>query len=102
MERIPQDTTAAVSLDELAREGARRMLQAALEVEVAEYVGRFRDARDERGWAQVARNGRAEPRKVTVGSGTLEVRAPRVADRRVVDGQRQKFPSRILPPDVRR
>jgi len=105
MQRIPQDTTAAAaarSLDELAREGARRMLQAALEIEVAEYIGRSRDARDERGWAQVTRNGRAEPRRVTVGSGTIEVRAPRVEDRRVVDGQRQKFTSRILPPYVRR
>jgi putative transposase len=107
MQRIPQDTTAAAaaaarSLDELAREGARRMLQAALEIEVAEYIGRSRAARDERGWAQVTRNGRAEPRKVTVGSGTIEVRAPRVEDRRVVDGQRQKFTSRILPPYVRR
>jgi putative transposase len=109
MDRIPEGpvaaeaaASAAPSLDELAREGARRMLQAALEVEVAEYVGRFRDARDERGWAQVTRNGRAEPRKVTVGSGTLEVQAPRVEDRRVVDGQRQQFTSRILPPYVRR
>jgi putative transposase len=94
--------SAAPSLDELAREGARRMLQAALEVEVADYLGRFRDERDERGWARVTRNGRAEPRKVTVGSGTIEVRAPRVEDRRMVDGQRQKFTSRILPPYVRR
>ena len=110
MERILEETrtaaetaaSAARSLDELAREGARRMLQAALEIEVAEYVGRHAVARDERGWAEVTRNGHAEPRKVTVGAGTLEIRAPRVEDRRVVDGRRQKFTSRILPPYVRR
>ncbi len=110
MQRIPEETTlaaeaaasAAPSLDELAREGARRMLQAALEVEVAEYIGRHMTARDERGWAEVTRNGHAQPRKVTLGAGTVEVEAPRVEDRRMIDGQRQKFTSRILPPYVRR
>jgi len=91
-----------MSLDELAREGARRMLQVALELEVAEYVERFRGARDERGWAQVVRNGPAREREVTLGSGAMPVRAPRVNDRRVLDGERQKFSSRILPPYVRR
>ena len=94
MQRIPEDieraTTAAAvvgpSLDELAREGARRMLVAALEAEVAEYLARHEEARDERGHAAVVRNGHGQPRKVTVGAGTLEVRAPRVDDRRVVDG----------------
>jgi transposase-like protein len=111
MDRIPEEpgssaaeaaASAAPSLDELAREGARRMLQAALAIEVADYIEHHAAARDARGWAEVTRNGQAEPRKVTVGSGTIEVRAPRVEDRRVIDGQRQKFTSRILPPYVRR
>jgi len=110
MQRIPEETTlaaeaaasAASSLDELAREGARRMLQAALAVEVADYIQRHATARDERGWAEVTRNGHAQPRKVTLGAGTVAVAAPRVEDRRVIDGQRQKFTSRILPPYMRR
>jgi putative transposase len=110
MQRIPEDTETATtaaavvgpSLDELAREGARRMLVAALEAEVADYVARFGAARDARGHAEVVRNGHGQPRKVTLGAGTLEVRAPRVDDRRVVDGAKQTFRSRILPPDVRR
>ncbi len=85
-------------LDELVREGARRMLLAALDVEVANYIERYRDFRDERGHALVVRNGRARPRKVTVGAGTLEVAAPRVDDRR----QDERFTSRILPPYMRR
>ena len=36
-------------LDELAREGARRMLAQALEAEVAEYIERHWDARDDKG-----------------------------------------------------
>jgi putative transposase len=110
MQRIPEShetaTTAAavveLGLDELAREGARRLLVVALEAEVADYLARYGEARDERGHAEVVRNGHGQPRKVTVGAGTLEVRAPRVDDRRVVDGEKQTFRSRILPPYVRR
>jgi putative transposase len=90
------------SVDELAREGARRMLAAALEAEVAEYIERHRSERDDTGRALVVRNGRAEPRKLTTGAGTLEIQAPRVNDRRVVGGERQRFTSEILPPYMRR
>jgi hypothetical protein len=47
----------------------------------------------------VVRNGKARPRQVTVGSGTIEIQAPRVNDRRVdEEGNRQRFTSAILPP----
>jgi hypothetical protein len=49
-------------IDEIVREAARRMLAAALEAEVAAYVGQFVDERDEAGRRLVVRNGRAEPR----------------------------------------
>jgi transposase-like protein len=93
-----QDGEWGSELDELVREGARRMLLAALDMEVASYIERHHDFRDEQGHALVVRNGRARPRKVTVGAGTLEVAAPRVDDRR--EGER--FTSRILPPYMRR
>ena len=86
------------SLDELAREGARQMLMKALEAEVSEYVERHRAERGEDGRALVVRNGRARPRHVTTGAGTVEVQAPRVNDRR--SGHR--FTSSILPPYMRR
>jgi transposase-like protein len=92
----------AVTLDDLAREGARRMIATALAAEVDDYVVRFQGERDDEGLALVVRNGLARPRKVTVGSGTLEVRAPRVNDKRIIEGKRQRFTSRILPPYVRR
>lgn len=90
------------ALDDLAREGARRMILAALEAEVEEYLTRHREVRDERGHAVVVRNGQARPRRVTVGAGTVRIQAPRVHDQRIVHGVRQKFTSRILPPYVRR
>jgi putative transposase len=90
------------ALDELALEGARRMLAQALDVEVEAYLERHREERDGRGHALVVRNGHARERRVTVGSGTFSVCAPRVNDRRVVGGERQKFTSEILPPYLRR
>jgi putative transposase len=90
------------TLDELAREGARRMIEAALEVEVEDYIHRLREHRDDDGRALVVRNGRGRERSVTVGGGTVKLRAPRVNDKRVVDGERQRFTSKILPPYLRR
>jgi len=92
-----------LGLDDLAREGARRMLVAALEAEVEAYLERHRSERDAEGRALVVRNGKAQPRRVTVGSGTMEIAAPRVNDRRVdAAGDRKRFTSAILPPYMRR
>ena len=73
----------ALTLDELAREGARRMIAAALEAEVDEYVASFSEELTEDGKRLVVRNGRARERRLTVGSGTLRIRAPRVNDKRL-------------------
>lgn len=73
------------------------MLMEALDQEVSEYIERHQ-VRDEQGRALVVRNGRANARKVTVGSGTFEVRAPRVNDKR--EGER--FTSQILPAYMRK
>src|SRR5712692_5732769 len=87
-----------LDLDALVREGARRMLLAALKAEVDQYVAEHADHRDEAGHALVVRNGVAEPRTVTTAAGALEIQAPRVHDRR--EGRR--FTSAILPPWARR
>src|SRR3954468_24418630 len=94
----------AVTLDELAREGARRMIAAALKAEADEYVERCADERGEDGKRLVVRNGRARERRVTVGSGTVALRAPRINDKRVDEqtGERQKYSSKILPAYARR
>jgi putative transposase len=103
--RLPvgEDNEGRISLDDLAREGALRMIAAALEAEVDEYVCSFAEERDEDGKRLVVRNGKARERKLTVGSGTLPIRAPRVNDRRVdEEGERQRFSSKILPAYARR
>jgi len=83
-----QDTPVAADssgsmLDEIVREGARRMLAAALEAEVAAYVAEHTDQLDEHGRRLVARNGRHQARKVLTSSGAIEVVAPRVNDKRI-------------------
>ena len=98
-----QEEIVGLTLDELARLGAQRMLKAALEAEVSAYVAAHQEERDAQGRALVVRNGHARGRKVTIGSGTLTVQAPRVDDRRVDEaGERRRFRSRMLPPYMRR
>jgi putative transposase len=76
-EAAREEKVVEMSLDELAREGARRMILAALEIEVEEYVSRLRDERDEHGHAQITRNGKARPRKLTVGPVCVSAQADR-------------------------
>jgi putative transposase len=93
-----------LDLDELFREGARRMLAVALEAEVDAYVAAHAHERDEHGHRLVRRNGHAPARSIATGAGRVEVVRPRVDDRRVdtATGERQQFQSVILPRWVRR
>ncbi len=87
-----------LSLDEIAREGARRLLVQALNLEVEEYIQQNINEVDENGRRLVVRNGVGKPRSVTMGAGSVSVQAPRVDDRR--DGE--QFLSAILPPYLRK
>lgn len=87
-----------LSLDGILREGARRMLQAAVETEVREYIAQHSQLRDEVGRKAVVRNGHLPERELLTGVGALTIKQPRVRDRRA--GQR--FTSQILPPFMRR
>jgi putative transposase len=91
-------------LDELVREGAKRMLAVALEAEVDAYVSAFADEVDGAGRRLVVRNGHAQPREIVTGAGAVEVVAPRVNDRRVDEetGERRRFRSSIIPPWARK
>ncbi|CAN5392779.1 hypothetical protein BH24ACT12_BH24ACT12_14960 [soil metagenome] len=95
-----ENTSSSSSLlDEIVRDGARQMLAAALQAEVAVYVEAFDDQLDEAGRRLVVRNGHHQPREVTTAAGAVPVRAPRVNDKRVDEttGQRKRFASAILP-----
>ncbi len=91
-------------IDEIVREGARRMLAAALEAEVNQYIAELAAERDGRGHRMVVRNGHHRPRTVVTAAGPVEVIAPRVNDRRVDEatGERKRFSSKILAPWCRK
>ena len=98
------DAEQSTTLDELVAEGARRMLAAALEAEVDAYVTALSDERDKEGHRLVVRNGHAVARSLVTGAGPIEVRAPRVDDRRIDEatGEKMRFRSSILPPWARK
>ncbi|MEU6509712.1 IS256 family transposase [Streptomyces sp. NPDC046942] len=97
-------TSTGSLIDEIVREGARRMLAAALEAEVDQYIAELAAEQDARGRRMVVRNGHHRLRTVTAAAGSVEVRAPRVNDRRIDEetGERHRFSSRILPPWCRK
>ncbi len=88
-------------MTEVIRQGARRLLAEAIEAEVDEWIESRGQLADERGRRQVVRNGYLPERSITTGIGEVEVRQPRVRDRRSPD-QREKFTSKILPPYPRK
>ena len=109
MHRVHQDEAAreqlSLDLDEIARQGAQKMLAQALQLEVDAYLKAAEGERDENtGHAMVVRNGYHNARQVLCGAGSIEVRAPRVNDRRVDETteERKRFRSVILPPYMRR
>jgi transposase-like protein len=89
-------------LDALVREGARKMLQAALEGEVQEFLEEHSSRVDEQGRRQVVRNGYLPPREIVTGAGPLEISQPRVRDKSAAASERVRFSSSILPPYLRK
>jgi len=90
-------------IDDILCDGARRALQSAIEREVQEYIERNKMLVDEQGRRLVVRNGHHPARKILSGNGPIEVRQPRVNDKRVDEqGNRFRFTSQILPPYLRK
>jgi transposase-like protein len=91
-------------IDEIVREGARRMLAEALQAEVDAYIAVHAADRDENGRRLVVRNGCHQSREVLTSAGAVEVTAPRVNDKRTDPGtgERRRFSSAILPPWARK
>lgn len=87
-EAMPVAPAMRVSLiDEIVRVGARRMLAAAVEAGVAGYIDAHADQLDGHGRrlvvVVVVRNGHGVARRVLTCAGAVQVRAPRVDDKRL-------------------
>jgi putative transposase len=90
------------TLDEIVREGARKMLQTAIEVEVDDFLAQHADRRDTGGKRLVVRNGSLPSRELLTGAGSLEVKQPRVRDKSPRSEDRVRFSPSVLPPYLRR
>ncbi len=101
--RLATEPVVHATLEQIARDGARRALQKAIEDEVAQYVDAHREHLDDAGRRLVVRNGHKPPRTILSGLGPIQVEQPRVNDRRIdEDGVRFRFTSKILPPYLRK
>jgi transposase-like protein len=90
-------------ITEICREGAKKMLAAALNDEVEMYLAQHAAQRNEKDHRVVVRNGFMPKRKIQTGLGEIEIRQPRIEDqRRGANGERIRFSSQILPPYLRK
>ena len=98
---IKEENTWSV-LEQVARDGARKMLQLAMENEVDEFVAKHYHLTDENGSRVVTKNGYMPKREIITGMGPLEIKQPRVDDRALRKYAHQRFSSNILPRYLRR
>lgn len=85
-------------LEEIAREGARKMIQEALELEVTEFINKCKELKN-----QSYRNGYSPEREIITGIGKIKIKQPRVDDRKIRENVNEPvFTSKILPRYMRR
>jgi putative transposase len=93
--------TSQDALTEILRDGAKRLLAEAIQAEVADWIESHAHIKDLAGHRQVVRNGYLPERTIQTGVGDIQVKQPRVHDRRA-GGEHIKFTSSILPPYLKR
>ena len=86
-------------LTELLRTGARRLLEAAIQAELAEFLQQFETRKTSKGKRGVIRNGYQPEREILTGIGAVSVRIPKVRSR---TGDAVTFRSALVPPYVRK
>jgi len=100
--KLAQPGTFTDSLTEILRNGAHALLAQAIELEVANFKGRYADLKTAAGRQRLVRHGHLPKREIMTGIGPVAVRQPRVRDREPSEGERIRFSSSILPPYARR
>jgi transposase-like protein len=90
-------------ITEILRNGAKRLLAEALELEIAGFLSQYADLKDDQGRMRIIRNGYLPERKIQTGIGPVPAKAPRIRDRKPEDESgRIRFSSSILPPYLRK
>ena len=86
-------------LTELLRTGARKLIEAAIQAELAEFLKQFEMKVTPEGKRGVIRNGYQPEREILTGIGAVSVRIPKVRSR---TGEPVTFRSVLVPPYVRK
>ena len=84
-------------LTDLPRSGAQRLIEQAVEAELAVLLEAYASDKTDDGRARLVRHGHLPERKVMTGIGAVPVKVPRVGDRGD-DAEKVRFTSTILPP----
>ena len=88
-----------LGLDDLIRQGARAVIQQAIDAELAQLLEQYQNVKTLTGQRTVVRNGYLPEREVLTAVGPVAVHVPKVRDR---SGSGVKFNSALVPPYVRR
>ena len=90
-------------ITDILRQGARRLISAALEAEIETFLKQYKQIADDQGGQRIVRNGYLPEREIQTGIGQVPVKVPRIRDRHPEsqDG-RIRFASSIIPPYLRR
>lgn len=89
-------------ITEILRQGARKLLEAALEEEIEHFLSQYTTLKNAQGRQRVTRNGYLPERGIQTGIGLIKVQSPRVRDREPGKDGRIRFSSNILPPYLRK
>ena len=88
-----------LGLEDLIRQGARQVIQQAIDAELAHLLEQYENVKTFSGQRAVVRNGHLPSREVLTAVGPVAVQVPKVRDR---SGSGVKFNSALVPPYVRR
>jgi transposase-like protein len=86
-------------LSEMLRSGARRLIAAAVEDELADFLAQHAERRDGQGRQAIVRNGYQPERSILTGIGEVNVKMPKTRDR---SGQGMGFRSALVPPYLKK
>lgn len=100
--KSPEAIEARSTLEDILKEGARTLLQTAIEHEVSEFIQRYKGVTDEQGHKVVVGNGYLPERDILTGLGRIKIKQPRVDDRKLRQRGEEGFSSSILPRYLRR
>jgi len=97
-----ENVTFQDALEDVLRQGARRLLQTVIEAEVEDFIDSYKMYRDQQGKRLTVRNGYMPERELLTSMGPISIKQPRIDDRKLRQEKGERFSSAILPKYMRR